>query len=74
MASAMRRVFETRPSPKERSAWLSPTAHQLEALAVLEQGSLTMREFCERLDIAESAGTALSDRLVARGTASREQR
>jgi DNA-binding MarR family transcriptional regulator len=72
MASAMRRLFEIRPSAEERSAWLSLTAHQLEALAVLEEGSLTMGEFCERLDIAESAGTALSDRLVARGMASRE--
>jgi DNA-binding MarR family transcriptional regulator len=72
MASTMRRLFEVRPSPEERSAWSSLTAHQLEALAVLEKGSLTMGEFCERLDIAESAGTALSDRLVARGMVSRE--
>jgi DNA-binding MarR family transcriptional regulator len=72
MAPAMRRLFEMRPSREERSAWLSLTAHQLEALAALEKDSLTMGELCERLDIAESAGTALSDKLVARGMVSRE--
>lgn len=48
------------------------TAHQLEALSALSAGELTMGELCERLDISESAGTALSDRLVARGMAVRE--
>ncbi len=72
MAPAMRRMFEVRPSPDERDKWLSLTAHQLEALAVLDEANLTMGELCERLDISESAATALSDRLVARGMVSRE--
>jgi len=43
------------------------TVHQMEALAALEQESLTMSELCSCLDISESAGTALIDKLVARG-------
>ena len=71
-APAMRRLFDVRPSPKERATWRSLTVHQLEALAELEQGSLTMGELCQRLGISESAGTALSDRLVAREMVIRE--
>src|SRR5579875_2196549 len=67
MAPAVRRVFEVRPSREERTRWSSLTVHQLEALVALQQGSLTMGKLCEHLDISESAGTALSDRLVARG-------
>ncbi len=51
---------------------MSLTAHQLEALTALSGGSVTMGELCERLDISESAGTALSDRLVAHGMVERE--
>jgi DNA-binding MarR family transcriptional regulator len=72
MAPAMRRLFEVRPNADERAMWMSLTAHQLEALAVLGEANLTMRALCERLDISESAGTALSDRLVARGMVSRQ--
>jgi DNA-binding MarR family transcriptional regulator len=72
IASAMRRTLEVRPSADERAAWLSLTVHQLEALAALNDATLTMRELCERLDISESAGTALSDRLVARGMVTRQ--
>jgi DNA-binding MarR family transcriptional regulator len=43
------------------------TVHQMEALAALEQQSLTMSELCFCLDISESAGTALIDKLAARG-------
>ncbi len=71
-APAVRKVFEVRPSADERTAWMSMTAHQLEALTALSAGDLTMGELCERLDISESAGTALSDRLVARGMVVRE--
>lgn len=72
VAPSVRRVFEVRPSAEERRTWMSLTAHQLEALSALSGGGLTMGELCERLDIAESAGTALSDRLVSRGMAVRE--
>ena len=71
LAPSVRRAFEVRLS-EERAQWLSLTGHQLEALAALKEGSLTMRSLCERLDISESAGTALSDRLVARGMVARE--
>lgn len=72
LAPGVRRAFDVRPGPAERSEWLSLTGHQLEALAALHEGSLTMRALCDRLDISESAGTALSDRLVARGMVARE--
>lgn len=68
----MRRLFDVRPSPEERARWRSLTVHQLEALAELQQGNLTMKELCQRLDISESSGTALSDRLVAHGMVTRE--
>ncbi len=71
LAPSVRRAFEVRLG-EERAQWLSLTGHQLEALAALKEGSLTMRSLCERLDISESAGTALSDRLVARGMVARE--
>lgn len=72
LAPVVRRAFDVRPGPEDRDQWLSLTRHQLEALAALQEGSLTMRSLCERLDISESAGTALSDRLVARGMVARE--
>lgn len=72
LAPAVRKVFEIRPSPEERSSWMSLTVHQLEALEALERDSLTMRELCVQLAITESAGTALSDRLIAREMVTRE--
>lgn len=72
LAPAVRRAFDVRPGPGERDEWLSLTGHQLEALAALHERSLTMGALCDRLDISESAGTALSDRLVARGMVARE--
>ncbi len=72
LAPEIRRAFDVRPRAEERAAWLDLTGHQLDALAALDGGSLTMRELCERLDITESAGTALSDRLVTRGMATRQ--
>jgi DNA-binding MarR family transcriptional regulator len=72
LAPTVRRAFDVRPGPGDRAEWLSLTRHQLEALAALQEGSLTMRCLCERLDISESAGTALSDRLVSRGMVARE--
>lgn len=72
LAPTVRRAFEVRLGAGERAEWLSLTGHQLEALTALEEGSLTMRSLCDRLDISESAGTALSDRLVARGMVARE--
>lgn len=72
LSPAVRRAFDVRPSAAERTAWLSLTGHQLEALTAMYEGSLTMGGLCDRLDISESAGTALSDRLVARGMVARE--
>lgn len=72
LAPTVRRGFDVRLGQSDRSEWLSLTGHQLEALTALEEGSLTMRSLCERLEISESAGTALSDRLVARGMVARE--
>lgn len=72
MAPAVRRLFDVRPRAEARAAWGSLTAHQLEALAELKRATLTMGELCERLDISESAGSALCDRLVARGMVVRE--
>jgi DNA-binding MarR family transcriptional regulator len=72
LAPAMRRAFDVRPRAEERTTWLPLTGHQLDALAALDAASLTMRELCDRLDITESAGTALSDRLVARGMVTRQ--
>lgn len=72
VSPAVRKLFEVRPSAEERGNWASLTAHQLEALSVLSRGTVTMGELCERLDISESAGTALSDRLVTHGMAVRE--
>ena len=71
MAPSMRRLFEVRPTSEERAQWGSLTVHQLEALTELQRGSLTMKALCQHLDISESAGTALSDRLVARGMVTR---
>jgi DNA-binding MarR family transcriptional regulator len=67
LAPAVRKLFDVRPRSDERATWMSLTAHQLEALSALSADSLTMGELCDRLDISESAGTALSDRLVTRG-------
>jgi DNA-binding MarR family transcriptional regulator len=72
LAPTVRRAFDVRPGPGDRDQWMSLTKHQLEALAALAERGLTMRCLCERLDISESAGTALSDRLVARGMVARE--
>jgi DNA-binding MarR family transcriptional regulator len=72
VAPAVRKLFEIRAGTDERAAWMSLTAHQLEALTALFGGSLTMGELCERLHISESAGTALSDRLVAHEMVVRE--
>jgi DNA-binding MarR family transcriptional regulator len=72
LAPGMRRAFDVHPRPEERADWLDLTGHQLDALAALAGASLTMRELCVHLNITESAGTALSDRLVARDMVSRE--
>lgn len=71
LAPSVRRAFDVRPDPAQRATWLSLTVHQLEALAVLDGSSCTMRELCEHLDISESAGTALTDRLAARDMVAR---
>lgn len=68
----LRRDLRVRLSPAQRAEWGSLTIHQLEALVALDRGGLTMRELCAELDITESAATALSDRLVARGLVERQ--
>jgi DNA-binding MarR family transcriptional regulator len=68
---ALRRLFEVKPDREQRALWGPLTVHQLEALLVLTRGSVTMGELCEELDISESAGTALCDRLVGRGLVER---
>ncbi|MDA8311478.1 MAG: MarR family transcriptional regulator [Actinomycetota bacterium] len=72
VAPIVRKIFEVRPTGQEREKWMSLTAHQLEALTALSGRSATMGELCQRIDISESAGTALSDRLVAHGMVVRE--
>lgn len=72
LAPAVRRAFEVRLDAEERALWRSLTIHQLEALVVLKDGSVSMRELCDRLEISESAGTALADRLIARGLVERQ--
>jgi len=67
----MRRMFEVQPDDEQRAKWRSLTIHQMEALVVLDRGSVTMRALCDHLDISESAGTALVDRLVARSMVER---
>ncbi len=66
LAPAVRRAFEVRLDAEHRDLWRSLTAHQLEALAALSDGPIPMRALCDRLEISESAGTALVDRLAAR--------
>ncbi|MCK4175968.1 MarR family winged helix-turn-helix transcriptional regulator [Aciditerrimonas ferrireducens] len=68
---ALRRLFEVKLDRAQRALWGPLTVHQLEALLVLTRGSVTMGELCEELDISESAGTALCDRLVGRGLVER---
>lgn len=71
LAPAVRRAFDVRLDAEQRALWRSLTVHQLEALAALEGGPRTMRQLCEQLEISESAGTALVDRLTARGLVER---
>lgn len=49
------------------------TAHQLEALALLADGDRSIGDLCARLGIAQSAGTALVAKLVARGLVGRHE-
>ncbi len=72
LAPAVRRAFEVKLDAEHRSLWRSLTAHQLEALVALEDGPRSMRSLCEHLEISESAGTALVDRLAARGLVERQ--
>lgn len=72
LAPAVRRAFEVRLDADQRALWRSLTVHQLEALVALEEGPCTMRRLCEQLEISESAGTALVDRLIARGLVERQ--
>ncbi len=72
LAPAVRRAFEVRLDAEHRGLWRSLTVHQLEALTVLDDGPSPMRALCDRLEISESAGTALVDRLAARGLVERQ--
>lgn len=66
-----RRTLRAHIGTVQRTEWGSLTMHQLDALAALDERSLTMGELCAELDITESAATALSDRLVSRGLVER---
>lgn len=72
LAPSVRRAFEVRLTAGHRALWRSLTVHQLEALVALEDGPKPMRTLCERLEISESAGTALVDRLAGRGLVERQ--
>lgn len=72
LAPAVRRAFEVRLDAEHRALWRSLTVHQLEALVALEDGPTSMRSLCDRLEISESAGTALVDRLATRGLVERQ--
>lgn len=72
LAPSVRRAFEVRLASESRALWRSLTVHQLEALVALGDGPRPMRALCERLEISESAGTALVDRLAGRGLVERQ--
>ncbi len=72
LAPAVRRAFEVRLDAEQRALWRSLTVHQLEALVALEAGPTSMHSLCDRLEISESAGTALVDRLAARNLVERQ--
>lgn len=67
LLGALARTARVRPSAEFGQV----TVHQLEALVSLAEADLTMRELCAELGIAESAGTALADKLVAHGLVAR---
>lgn len=71
LQAQLRSVFKVTVSPEQRARFASLTMHQLEALTVLDEGARSMGELCERLDIAEGAGTTLVDKLVAHGLVER---
>jgi len=68
---ALARRFAAARSPELRGELGLVTVHQLEVLHGLAGGDVTMSQLARRLDISESAGTALVDRLVARGMVER---
>lgn len=72
LAPAVRRAFEVKLDAEHRALWRSLTVHQLEALVALEGGPTSMRSLCDRLEISESAGTALVDRLAGSGLVERQ--
>lgn len=72
LAPAVRRSFEVRLDAEHRALWRSLTVHQLETLVVLQDGPCSMRTLCDRLEISESSGTALVDRLASRGLVERQ--
>jgi len=70
---ALRHHLKVHLDPRQHEALGSLTVHQLEGLSVLSQGDRTMQEFCTSLDISESAGTALVDRLMNGGYVVRDR-
>ncbi len=75
------RIFELRPVMKRlfgagiyrglREELQAVTIHQLTALSLLKNGSITMRELAKELDVTESSATAVTDRLVKQGLVER---
>jgi DNA-binding MarR family transcriptional regulator len=71
LAGELHRTFKVSVSAEMRARVGGLTLHQLDALMALERSPLAMRALAERLEISESAATALADRLVAHGLVER---
>ncbi|HET9077065.1 MAG TPA: MarR family transcriptional regulator [Acidimicrobiales bacterium] len=79
---AIDRYLQLRPSIRARmessvpeglrAEFASVTAHQLRALALLEDGGLSMRQLASALGVMGATTSVLADRLVAQGLAVRE--
>jgi DNA-binding MarR family transcriptional regulator len=72
LAAELHRTFKVSVSSEMRQRFGGLTLHQLDALMALERSPLAMRALAERLEISESAATALADRLVAHGLVERQ--
>lgn len=72
LAGELHRTFKVSVSADMRARFGGLTLHQLDALMALEHSPLAMRALAERLEISESAATALADRLVGHGLVERQ--
>jgi DNA-binding MarR family transcriptional regulator len=67
----MKRLFGAGIYKELRADLHTVTIHQLSALGLLKNRSLSMRELAKELDVSESSATAIADRLVSQGLAER---